>query len=130
MNRRPIVIKTLKKMIYKGLQSKQIEENESEHAQIALKQLIHIINEFNQGITDLIKQNDKHKRLRVTHLNLIKKQRLKIEVLEKEIEFLKEQRNPTPECYTVEKPNYDADGWDENDFARDLHTSGFQIPRF
>tara|TARA_B100000427_G_scaffold111501_2_gene92426 strand:- start:3564 stop:3989 length:426 start_codon:yes stop_codon:yes gene_type:complete len=141
MKRRPIVIQTLESMIFNGL--KRSEQMRSGHSLMALYQLVSMVkeadkntaeherrNDFYQGINDLIDSNERYKRLRNTHLNLIKKQRLKIEVLEKEIEFLKEQRNPAPKCYTVDNPNCDLDGWKENDFARDLQTSGFQIPRF
>ena len=128
MNRRPIVIDTLEYMIFKGLKKReQIGPGDSF---LALYQLIGMLKETEATLNVSRSKNEKYKRLRQTHLNMINKLRNKIEVLEKEIEFLKEQRNPTPKCYTVEKPNYDPDVWYENDFARDLHTSGFQIPRY
>jgi len=116
---RPIVLKTLKNTVYQGFR----QRDQNGPAYFALCQLIGMIQEANRKV-------EKYKRLRQTHLNLIKKQCSKIETLEKEIEYLKEQRKPTPQCYTIDKPNYDPDGFDENDFAHAVQTGGFQIPRF
>ena len=126
--RRPIVVKTLEFMIFRGL--KKREQKGPGDSFMALNQLVGMIIESDKHINEQIRRNDKYLRLRQTHLNMINKLRKKIDVLEKEIEFLKEQRSPAPECYTIDKPNYDPNGWEENDLARAIQTGGFQIPRF
>ena len=126
--RRPIVIATLEFMIFRGL--KKREQQGPGDAFMALYQLVGMLKET-EAILDVSRsKNEKYKRLRQTHLNMINKLKNKIDVLEKEIEFLKEQRSPAPECYTIDKPNYDPNGWDENDLARAIQTGGFVIPRF
>lgn len=126
--RRPIVVKTLEFMIFRGL--KKREQKGPGDSFMALNQLVGMLKETEASLDVSRSKNEKYKRLRQTHLNMINKLRNKIDVLEKEIEFLKEQRSPAPECYTIDKPNYDPNGWEENDLARAIQTGGFQIPRF
>jgi len=126
--RRPIVIATLEFMIFRGL--KKREQIGPGNAFMALYQLVGMLKETEAALDVSRSKNEKYKRLRQTHLNMINKLRNKIDVLEKEIEFLKEQRRPAPECYTIDKPNHDPNGWEENDLARAIQTGGFQIPRF
>ena len=128
MKRRPIVIQTLESMIFNGL--KKQEQIGPGDSFMALYQIVSMLKENEELLYVSISKNKKYKRLRQTHLNMINKLKNKIDVLEKEIEYLKEQRSPAPKCYTIDKPNHDPNGWEENDFARDLNTSGFQIPRF
>ena len=116
---RPILLRTLESMIFRSMKKKQ----QSGEAYSALCQLIGMVKQAEN-------KTQKYKRLRRTHLNLIDKQRKKIEILQKEIEYLKEQRHPTPQSYTIDKPNYDPNGFDENDLAHAIQTNGFQIPRF
>ena len=126
--RRPIVISTLEFMIFRGL--KKREQKGPGHAFMALHQLGGMFKETEAALDVSRSKNEKYKRLRQAHLNMINKLKEKIDVLEKEIEFVKEQRSPTPECYTVDKPNHDPNGFEENDLARAIQTGGFQIPRF
>ena len=118
--RRPIVYGSIQGLITRGLKKHHID---GDMAFYALGQLIAISRE-NERLAD------KFRRLRATHLNLINKLKKEIETLEKEIDFLKEQRSPTPQCYTVDGASDDPNSWDENELARAIHTGGFQIPRF
>jgi len=123
---RPIVLKTLNRLIFKGLKKR----DQTGEAFYALGQLIGMFRQSEKKLYASEKSLAKFKRLRQAHLNLINKLKNEIIVLEKEIDFLKEQRNPTPECYTESKPKYDSQSFEENDFAQAFQTGGFCIPRF
>lgn len=123
---RPIVVKTLHSLIFRALKDKDYEE----HGFYALGQLIAILRTTQRQNQSLIKKNDKYVRLRHTHLHLIQKLKKQITTLEKEIDALKEEKNPTPKIKEVEKIKYCSESFEENDFARALHCGGFSIPRF